>query len=438
MNPFPDLFAPLVPLVIGAVVLASVLCAQSPPAANAERKALDPAVDALLTKVVAARAPKAGAKQTIAVDGKYSVAFGGAPEPVAGGAYRELFDGVSLVRTTSDMGGMGTMEKGQYADQVWENDPHMGAKVLRGAHAAAVRRYFALLRGDDPRPLYRAIEKTGTQALDGIECTVLRLTPAEGKPDTWFVEANGDVRRVDTALPAPESADAAFGMNDLVDARLTFAEWTAFDGGRFAKQRTLAMGPATVTTKCESVVFGSAIDAAKFAPPEAVTKVKNPPLKPAMTADGKPDYQIVERDEQLVASIRCKIKPGEISTQLAILLPEVMQHLVAVGAKMAGAPFSRYHAFTADEIDIEAGIPVQKAFEEKGRVKLGKLPAGKTAMCWHVGPYEGLSAAHEGLQRYLTANRLKAKGGVWEIYWTDPGMVPDKSKWKTQLFAPIE
>ena len=29
-------------------------------------------------------------------------------------------------------------------------------------------------------------------------------------------------------------------------------------------------------------------------------------------------------------------------------------------------------------------------------------------------------------------------GGAWEVYWTDPGVVPDSSKWRTQLFMPIE
>ena len=53
-------------------------------------------------------------------------------------------------------------------------------------------------------------------------------------------------------------------------------------------------------------------------------------------------------------------------------------------------------------------------------------------------PYENLTGAHDGLQAHLTQKGMKARGGVWEIYWTDPGMVPDKAKWRTQLFAPIE
>src|SRR5262249_14166485 len=106
--------------------------------------------------------------------------------------------------------------------------------------------------------------------------------------------------------------------------------------------------------------------------------------------------------------------------------------------KMVGAPFSRYHELRGDEVDLECGIPVAKPIAEKGRVKNGELPGGKSVMTWHVGPYEKLLAAHQSLRSYLDANHLKSCGGVWEFYWTDRGIVPDPAKWRTQLFVPIE
>jgi effector-binding domain-containing protein len=158
----------------------------------------------------------------------------------------------------------------------------------------------------------------------------------------------------------------------------------------------------------------------------------------AMPADADAPYQIVEREAQPVASIRVKCKPDEISATLAVVLPEVIAHLNASGAKMAGVPFSRYHGLGGAEIDLEAGIPVAKPITEKGRVKNSELPAGKAVMAWHIGPYEKLTAAHQALQGYVDANHLKSRGGPWETYWTDPGMVPDPSKWRTQLFMPVE
>jgi effector-binding domain-containing protein len=180
------------------------------------------------------------------------------------------------------------------------------------------------------------------------------------------------------------------------------------------------------------------IEPASFAPPPAVLKAKNKPAAKQVDAEGKPVYQVIEREAQAVASIRVQCKPSAISATLAELLPEVMAHINATGAKMAGAPFSRYHAFGPDELDLEAGIPVSKPITEKGRVKNSELPAGSTVTVWHIGPYEKLSGAHAGLQAYLAANKLKASGGPWEVYWTDPGMVPDSAKWRTQLFVLVE
>jgi effector-binding domain-containing protein len=167
-------------------------------------------------------------------------------------------------------------------------------------------------------------------------------------------------------------------------------------------------------------------------------KASTEPTAAAFGPDGAPNFRVVEKQAQPVASIRIKCKPSEISEQLSILLPEVMAHLTATGAKMAGAPFSRYHSFGPDEIDLEAGIPVKQPIDEKGRIKNSELPAGKAVSCMHVGPYEQLSKAHEGLMQYAKQHELKQRGGQWEIYWTDPGMVPDPKKWRTELFLPIE
>ncbi len=433
----PDLSAPLL---LGTLVLfSSILYAQTPTTAP---QPMDPALIALLDKVAAEYGIATGHKATtFALTGTYEVSFvspEGKSESVGKGVATEKFAGTDLARHVTEMGAFGKMEKGVHRDMAWEVDPHMGARVHTGVNAAAMRRYFGMLRGDDPRSLYREIKKTGSEKIDGREHAVLQMAPTEGKPDTWFVDADGTIARIDTALPAPESADAGFGLADLMPTTLTFANWQKVPGGRFPMLRTLRMGPATVTTTIDKAVVGIELEAAHFEPPAAVAKVATAPVEPAFGPDGKPIYQVIERQAQPVASIRIKVKANAIGDQLGILLPEVMAHLTATGARMAGAPFSRYHTFTDDEIDLEAGIPVQLPITEKGRVKNSELPAGRTVTCWHVGPYDKLGAAHAGLQAHLAEKKLKTRGGVWELYWTDPGMVPDPTKWKTQLFAPIE
>jgi len=301
------------------------------------------------------------------------------------------------------------------------------------------RRYFAILRGASPMELYKHFARAGTQQLDGREHVVLRATPAEGKAETWYVDAEtATVDRIDLMLPAPESADATFAMGDWLEAQLTFGDWQKVDGVLRPHRRALVMGPATVSYTCTKIETGSKTEPASFAAPAAVLKVKNKPAPKQVGGDGKPVYETIEREMQTVATIRTKCKPSEISATLSIVLPEIGSTLSAAGVRMAGPPFARYHAISDTEIDLEAGIAVSKPITEKGRVKNSELPAGKTVTVWHIGKYEKLRDAHEALQAHMTTNKLKARGGPWEVYWTDPGMVPDVTKWRTQIFQPIE
>ncbi|MFO0982341.1 MAG: hypothetical protein U1E76_11495 [Planctomycetota bacterium] len=58
-------------------------------------------------------------------------------------------------------------------------------------------------------------------------------------------------------------------------------------------------------------------------------------------------------------------------------------------------------------------------------------------MTWHVGPYQLLPQSHAVLEQWMRARSLQAAGGFWEIYWTDPGLELDQSKWKTQIVWPV-
>jgi len=427
----------LLPVALAAALLTSLLCMHA-----AAQQPVDGAARDLLAKVDGKRVPAAKADTaTLVVEGDYTITFeqNGKQEVAARGSFREIYLGNDLARHTSDLGEFGKMEKGVHRNVAWEVDPTMGAKVHRGAHDAVVRRYFAWLRGARVGALYASAARTGTETIGGRECTVLKLTPEVGAADVAYVDADGMVQRIDMALPTPESADATFELGDEMLAQITFAEWTDVDGVSLPKRRSLRMGPATVSFVCKELNAGTRLEAASFAPPPAVEKARNAaPTEPAIGADGKPTYQVVQREAQPVASIRVKCKPAEISQQLATLLPEVWAHVTATGGKVAGAPFSRYHSMTDTEVDLEAGIPVQQPIAEKGRVKNAELPAGRALTAWHIGAYDGLGAAHEGLRRQLAAQKYTPRGAVWEIYWTDPGMVPDQAKWRTQLFQPIE
>jgi effector-binding domain-containing protein len=432
-----QLHAPLQACAVASLVL--ILCAAALAQGNAATDSRS-----IIAKIDEARGAPSTPVASLAIEGTFGVILEGVNDgkPAVQGKLREIYSGEKLARHTSDMGEHGLMEKGSTEDFVWDLDPMTGAKVYAEGPTDRARRYFALMRGVSPGALYGDVASAGTQTVDGREHLVFRMTPKvekAGKADTWFVDPKTWlVGRIDIGLPAPEGAELVWNVGDDIDAQITFADWKRVDGVQHPHRRSMKMGTATVASVITKIEPNAKIDASLFVPPEAVTKAKGKAALKTPKAGSRPAYEIVDREAQPVASIRLKCRPAEIAATMAVIYPEIMGHLNASSAKIAGPPFSRYHSVTADEIDLEAGLPVTKPIEEAGRVKNGELPAGKTVVAWHIGPYEKLKPAHEALQAWGAAQHLKSRGGPWEIYWTDPGVVPDPSKWRTQLFLPVE
>ena len=151
------------------------------------------------------------------------------------------------------------------------------------------------------------------------------------------------------------------------------------------------------------------------------------------------EFKIETLKAQPTMTVRFKVssEPKKISAKYAEVFGAVFTHVLSNGGQLAGAPFSRYHAVTEDELDIEAGLPVAKAIEGKGDIKVSELPGGKVVTTVHHGPYEKLGNAHNALQKWVSDKGYKATSGVWESYVTDPSKEKDQSKWQTKLFLVI-
>jgi effector-binding domain-containing protein len=78
-----------------------------------------------------------------------------------------------------------------------------------------------------------------------------------------------------------------------------------------------------------------------------------------------------------------------------------------------------------------------------GRVRVETLPGGRYVTACHVGPFDGLIASHEALQRWAREQEVvwdswtTERGEAWrsrvEHYVTDPATEPDPSKWEVEL-----
>ena len=143
-------------------------------------------------------------------------------------------------------------------------------------------------------------------------------------------------------------------------------------------------------------------------------------------------------EEQAYVSIRRpSARVDTLSQTMGEVFGELMGYLSANGVEPAGMPFSRYHSMDGETVDVECGLPVAEPMAGAGNAKPGTLPAGKVATITHLGPYDDLPKSWGRLFEWINAQGLEQRGAPWETYVTDPGMEPDVSKWRTDIYFPV-
>lgn len=335
----------------------------------------------------------------------------------------------------------GTTTQGTDGKVSWTTDS-FGISVQEGVEQMAVRRVWAIQRSTPWRALYRAAKTLGEVERDGQRLLELEMTPAEGKNERWFVDP-----------VSLELARVAVGYPNLTGGVLpmewTLGDWRAVDGILYPHRRgQVVQGGVTegeplemrFTYTCTSIRHET-IEPARIAPPPDVAAAIADPKLRRPAPPKNPDACTLESVEAVqAATVRVTCAADKVSATLAAIFPEVGGVIQAQGAEMAGPPFSRYHTIdvAANTVDLEAGMPLKAPITASGRVKAGELPAGKAAMTWHTGSYHELQKSYDRLGAWMKQQGLKARGGFWEIYWTDPGLEPDPSTWRTQIFWPVE
>ena len=151
-------------------------------------------------------------------------------------------------------------------------------------------------------------------------------------------------------------------------------------------------------------------------------------------------YQITKKkiDEVPFLYMRKQVKPEEVSTALASMLPPVFQYATEQGYPFAGYPTTRYVSFGPGLITLEAGMPIAGQPAGAGEILIGSLVGGDVVSTIHQGSYDTLNEAHEALQMWMMENGEVSAGPPWEVYITDPGEVPDPADWQTEIIHPLK
>jgi effector-binding domain-containing protein len=154
-------------------------------------------------------------------------------------------------------------------------------------------------------------------------------------------------------------------------------------------------------------------------------------------------YDVVDLPEQpfvgVTRTVTMRTIP-EIADEIPGLIGWVLNH----GYAPAGAPFLRYLVIDmAQELVIQAGVPVASPVETDGQVDSGVLPSGRYATTTHVGHPDELEEVTRRFLQWADGEGLRFdvrpsdQGDVWvsriEWYETNPAEAPDPATWVTRL-----
>ncbi|MBL8694267.1 MAG: GyrI-like domain-containing protein [Planctomycetes bacterium] len=415
------------PLLLVLVLGASPL--QSKPASSRPSDEALPAAIPLLNRVDQARGDTAalGGVRTLLLKGELTM-------PGVDGKVQvvEAYAGPRSHRWTMNWSGMGEITYGACPEFAWSEDPAMGITIRTGAEAKPAERLGLIGSCALWTTAFVKAETLRSVIFNDRPHFEVRLTDSTGGSDVWVIDAERfTISRVDTRLPDPSGGD--------IPMEFVYADWKPVDGVLFPHKRIQKAGGYQMTTTFSEVKVNETLTDGLIAPPARVLAAFKDPSKRSKAAPNKRGECTMETvGAQPILSIRAKVLRKDISKHLAQVLPEIYHHIIKKDGKMVGPPLSRYHGSEGEIVDLEAGFPLKEKLASEGRIIASELPGGNCAVTWHVGPYDKLPASYAILEKWMEQQKLKASGGPWEVYWTDPGLEPDPTNWKTQILWPLQ
>ncbi|MGM7667110.1 GyrI-like domain-containing protein [Microbacterium sp. A93] len=113
--------------------------------------------------------------------------------------------------------------------------------------------------------------------------------------------------------------------------------------------------------------------------------------------------------------------------------------LSAQGIQPVGPGFSLHTRMPTDTVDMEIGIPVDRALAESVTegagvtLRASRLPAGRVAIISHLGSYDGLGEAWGAFLQAVAEAGHQPALPFWEIYVTEPSPEADAASMRTDL-----
>ncbi|MCZ2155018.1 MAG: hypothetical protein LC114_14145 [Bryobacterales bacterium] len=108
-------------------------------------------------------------------------------------------------RMTMKIAGIGEITEAYDGKTAWVQDPIQGYREKTGLELAATARQADFFMAANYKKHFPRREWLGVETLDGVKVDRIRLYPAEGSPETWFVaQESGLLVRMDSVANMPQ------------------------------------------------------------------------------------------------------------------------------------------------------------------------------------------------------------------------------------------
>lgn len=151
-------------------------------------------------------------------------------------------------------------------------------------------------------------------------------------------------------------------------------------------------------------------------------------------------YRLEFRDvpEQVVGSIRGRVRVSELDLWVAGAIHELFNQLAVQGIRPAGAPFAILPVTNGKKaVEVEVALPAIRTVAQHGRVQGRVVPACRALATVHQGPYEELPAAYQALAAAMEEQGLQPAAEPREVYLTNPQEIPPDDS-QTELLWPVD
>jgi effector-binding domain-containing protein len=141
---------------------------------------------------------------------------------------------------------------------------------------------------------------------------------------------------------------------------------------------------------------------------------------------------------QPVLFIRAHVERSKLESTVSSFLNEICDYIRTKGMQPSAPPYTRYHAFDDNDIDLETGVPVIRRVSGQNMIQTGEIPGGDYACTEHWGPYDQMQDAMRALNEWMFDHGRQASGPSIEVYWTDPTTEHNANRWRTELLRPLQ